>query len=160
MEPYGGTPPQTSTLSSQVRTTGALCGSWTLGASGSGRCTSLRCVQSIWDASWRLCGRLPWLRCLHPFAAADLPPLVLPPIDYPSVLHSCAVDININEQILKSYLDAILPGAALKGRTATRDARHVARPLHDCEPPTRPRPNQATSTALRHSTRFVCPAQG
>ncbi|KXZ47661.1 hypothetical protein GPECTOR_33g543 [Gonium pectorale] len=51
----------------------------------------------------------------HAFFPDDLPPLVLPPITYPSVLHSCAEAININDKILHVYMDDILPGLTAPG---------------------------------------------
>jgi hypothetical protein len=35
---------------------------------------------------------------------------VLPPISYPPVLAPCAANININTQIMQTYLEDILPG--------------------------------------------------
>lgn len=40
----------------------------------------------------------------------DLPPLVLPPIEYPGILAPAARDININGQIMDLYLNSVLPG--------------------------------------------------
>ncbi|GLC42678.1 hypothetical protein PLESTB_001126400 [Pleodorina starrii] len=51
----------------------------------------------------------------HAFYPGDLPPLVLPPITYPSVLHSCAEGININDRILRIYVEDILPGLTAPG---------------------------------------------
>jgi hypothetical protein len=44
------------------------------------------------------------------FVAEDLPPLVLPPIEYPGILAPAAKDININSQIMDTYINNILPG--------------------------------------------------
>ncbi|GIL64746.1 hypothetical protein Vafri_18627 [Volvox africanus] len=49
------------------------------------------------------------------FFPDDLPPLVLPPITYPSVLHHCAESINMNERILQMYMNDILPGLTAPG---------------------------------------------
>lgn len=48
----------------------------------------------------------------HPPAppADEVPPLVLPPINYPPVLAPCADAININARIMETYLNDILPG--------------------------------------------------
>ncbi|KAF8062651.1 CM1 [Scenedesmus sp. PABB004] len=46
----------------------------------------------------------------HAFFPDDLPPLVLPPLEYPGVLAPAAGGININATILATYVDAILPG--------------------------------------------------
>ncbi|KAG2454975.1 hypothetical protein HYH02_000801 [Chlamydomonas schloesseri] len=51
----------------------------------------------------------------HAFFPDDLPPLVLPPITYPSVLDPCADSINTNDQILRVYVDDILPGLTAPG---------------------------------------------
>ncbi|KAG2440216.1 hypothetical protein HXX76_004328 [Chlamydomonas incerta] len=51
----------------------------------------------------------------HAFFPDDLPPLVLPPITYPSVLDPCADAININDQIRRVYVDDILPGLTVPG---------------------------------------------
>lgn len=42
--------------------------------------------------------------------AEDLPPLVLPPIEYPGVLAPPAKEININSQIMDLYINSILSG--------------------------------------------------
>lgn len=51
----------------------------------------------------------------HAFYPGDLPPLVLPPIQYPSVLAAHAKSININDQVLSLYLGTILPGITEPG---------------------------------------------
>lgn len=47
----------------------------------------------------------------HAFYPSDLPPLVLPPLDYPSsALHAPAErSINANARVLRAYLDVVLP---------------------------------------------------
>jgi hypothetical protein len=46
----------------------------------------------------------------HTHNTEDLPPLVLPPIEYPGILAPSAKDININSQIMDTYLHNILAG--------------------------------------------------
>lgn len=41
---------------------------------------------------------------------------MLPPISYPKVLSPCADAININDRIMKTYLEDILPGKHGGGR--------------------------------------------
>lgn len=43
--------------------------------------------------------------------ADDAPALVLPPLEYPSILAPYAAEININDEIMDLYVKAILPGA-------------------------------------------------
>ena len=45
----------------------------------------------------------------HAFYPDDLPYLVLPPIEYPSLLHPYAENININDQVMKVYFEELLP---------------------------------------------------
>lgn len=56
--------------------------------------------------------------------AEDLPPLVLPPIEYPGILAPAAKDININSQIMDLYLNSVLPGGPVGagGCVGTRTA--------------------------------------
>ncbi|KAF8062653.1 CM1 [Scenedesmus sp. PABB004] len=51
----------------------------------------------------------------HAFFPDDLPPLVLPPLEYPGVLAPAAGGININATILATYVDAILPEISAPG---------------------------------------------
>lgn len=51
----------------------------------------------------------------HAFFPDDLPPLVLPPITYPSVLAPCADNININSKIMNIYINDIVPGLTSPG---------------------------------------------
>jgi chorismate mutase len=53
----------------------------------------------------------------HAFYPDDLPPLVLPPIDYPtSALHAPAArQVAANARVLKAYLDVVLPLVAQPG---------------------------------------------
>ncbi|GFR42166.1 hypothetical protein Agub_g3018, partial [Astrephomene gubernaculifera] len=51
----------------------------------------------------------------HAFFPDDLPPLVLPPISYASPLHPVAEALNINDTILRVYLEDILPGLTAPG---------------------------------------------
>lgn len=51
----------------------------------------------------------------HAFYPDDLPALVLPPIQYPNVLHPCANGININSTIMDVYINSILSGIAAPG---------------------------------------------
>jgi chorismate mutase len=46
----------------------------------------------------------------HPFYPSDLPPLVLPPLQYAEVLAPGAKAINLNDRIVQVYLDKIMPG--------------------------------------------------
>eukprot|EP00878_Enallax_costatus_P022140 GHUV01023479.1.p1 GENE.GHUV01023479.1~~GHUV01023479.1.p1 ORF type:complete len:117 (+),score=15.14 GHUV01023479.1:1021-1371(+) len=48
--------------------------------------------------------------CLY---AEDMPALVLPPLEYPGILHRAADAININQKIMDLYLNTILPGNAV-----------------------------------------------
>ncbi|WRX13558.1 hypothetical protein QQP08_006045 [Theobroma cacao] len=45
----------------------------------------------------------------HPFYPQHLPEPMLPPLQYPKVLHPCADSININDMILTVYFGDILP---------------------------------------------------
>ncbi|KAK6931295.1 hypothetical protein RJ641_003088 [Dillenia turbinata] len=45
----------------------------------------------------------------HPFFPASLPEPVLPPLQYPKVLHYCATSININNKIWSMYFGDLLP---------------------------------------------------
>jgi chorismate mutase len=45
----------------------------------------------------------------HAFYPDDLPPLVIPPIMFKDVLHPCAENININDRIMRMYVDNLLP---------------------------------------------------
>ncbi|KAK9277591.1 hypothetical protein L1049_007136 [Liquidambar formosana] len=45
----------------------------------------------------------------HPFFPAHLPDPMLPPLQYPQVLHPCADSININNKVWKMYFRDILP---------------------------------------------------
>ncbi|KAK9698317.1 hypothetical protein RND81_08G095600 [Saponaria officinalis] len=45
----------------------------------------------------------------HPFFPDDLPEPLLPPLQYPQVLHPVADSININQQIWELYFEDILP---------------------------------------------------
>jgi chorismate mutase len=51
----------------------------------------------------------------HPFFPEDLPETLLPPIQYPTVLHPVADSININEEIWKMYFDEVLPRLVREG---------------------------------------------
>jgi chorismate mutase len=53
----------------------------------------------------------------HAFFPDDLPPLVLPPLDYPSsALHPPAASrINANSRVLQAYLDSVLPALTSQG---------------------------------------------
>ena len=51
----------------------------------------------------------------HPFYPEDLPNLVLPPIQYPSLLHPYAEQININDQVLALYFEELLPRICEEG---------------------------------------------
>eukprot|EP00897_Mesotaenium_endlicherianum_P006753 jgi/Mesen1/6105/ME000310S05195 len=63
----------------------------------------------------------------HPFFPQDLPPLILPALEYPRVLHPAADDININPIIWNMYFEDLLPAIVAKGddfnygSTATMD---------------------------------------
>uniref|UniRef100_A0ACD5VUL3 Uncharacterized protein n=1 Tax=Avena sativa TaxID=4498 RepID=A0ACD5VUL3_AVESA len=51
----------------------------------------------------------------HPFFPEDLPEPVLPPMQYPTVLHPIADSININKEIWKMYFDEVLPRLVKEG---------------------------------------------
>ena len=51
----------------------------------------------------------------HAFFPEDVPPLVLPPMRYPPVLAPCADAINVNDRVMRAYLDDILPAIARDG---------------------------------------------
>ncbi|KAL3678167.1 hypothetical protein R1sor_021123 [Riccia sorocarpa] len=51
----------------------------------------------------------------HAFFPEGLPKPLLPPMDYPKVLHKAADQININSDIWKMYFDQLLPGIAASG---------------------------------------------
>ncbi|KAK9054027.1 hypothetical protein SSX86_025103 [Deinandra increscens subsp. villosa] len=51
----------------------------------------------------------------HPFFPNDLPNPMLPPLEYPQVLHSCAHDININQKIWDIYFKDLLPRLVKEG---------------------------------------------
>lgn len=51
----------------------------------------------------------------HPFFPEDLPEPLLPPIQYPTVLHPIADSININKEIWKMYFDEVLPRLVKEG---------------------------------------------
>lgn len=45
----------------------------------------------------------------YPFFPTELPEPILPPLQYPQVLHPCAASININRKIWNMYLRDLLP---------------------------------------------------
>ncbi|KAL6845506.1 hypothetical protein ACP4OV_025001 [Aristida adscensionis] len=51
----------------------------------------------------------------HPFYPETLPEPLLPPIQYPTVLHPAANSININTKIWKMYFDELLPKLVKEG---------------------------------------------
>nr|DAD32027.1 TPA_asm: hypothetical protein HUJ06_010878 [Nelumbo nucifera] len=51
----------------------------------------------------------------HPFFPADLPEPMLPPLQYPQVLHPIADSININNKIWDMYFGDLLPRLVKKG---------------------------------------------
>ncbi|KAG8055301.1 hypothetical protein GUJ93_ZPchr0001g31959 [Zizania palustris] len=51
----------------------------------------------------------------HPFFPEDLPEPLLPPLQYPKVLHPVADSININKEIWKMYFDELLPRLVKEG---------------------------------------------
>ncbi|KAF0910524.1 hypothetical protein E2562_002973 [Oryza meyeriana var. granulata] len=51
----------------------------------------------------------------HPFFPEDLPEPLLPPLQYPTVLHPVADSININKEIWKMYFDELLPRLVKEG---------------------------------------------
>ncbi|KAL6013498.1 Chorismate mutase 1-like protein [Asimina triloba] len=51
----------------------------------------------------------------HPFFPADLPEPMLPPLQYPQVLHPVADSININEKIWAIYFNDLLPRLVEEG---------------------------------------------
>jgi hypothetical protein len=95
--------------------TGACCG---CGAEAAAAPLCV-CVCYAWQCVWwRAAPASPLLRSPHARhqtrgTAEDLPPLVLPPIEYPGILTPAAKGININGQIMATYLNSILPGVCL-----------------------------------------------
>jgi hypothetical protein len=53
-------------------------------------------------------------------AAEELPAMVLPPLEYPSILAPAADSININSQIMQIYLNSLLPGEAQRAAAVNR----------------------------------------
>ncbi|KAL6190112.1 hypothetical protein ACLB2K_036511 [Fragaria x ananassa] len=51
----------------------------------------------------------------HPFFPEHLPEPLLPPLQYPQVLHPCADSININNQVWDMYFGNILPSIVEQG---------------------------------------------
>nr|XP_043615958.1 chorismate mutase 1, chloroplastic [Erigeron canadensis]XP_043615959.1 chorismate mutase 1, chloroplastic [Erigeron canadensis] len=51
----------------------------------------------------------------HPFFPSDLPDPMLPPLEYPQVLHPCAQNININSKIWDMYFKDLLPRLVKEG---------------------------------------------
>lgn len=51
----------------------------------------------------------------HPFFPNDLPDSLLPPLEYPQVLHPCAHEININRKIWEIYFKDLLPRLVKEG---------------------------------------------
>ncbi|RZC72210.1 hypothetical protein C5167_035401 [Papaver somniferum] len=51
----------------------------------------------------------------HPFFPSDLPEPVLPPLQYPQVLHPIADSININHRIWDMYFKKLLPRLVKEG---------------------------------------------
>ncbi|XP_043724121.1 chorismate mutase 1, chloroplastic [Telopea speciosissima] len=51
----------------------------------------------------------------HPFFPEDLPEPMLPPLQYPQVLHPIADSININKKIWEMYFSDLLPRLVKKG---------------------------------------------
>ncbi|KAM0006179.1 putative chorismate mutase [Helianthus debilis subsp. tardiflorus] len=51
----------------------------------------------------------------HPFFPNDLPEPMLPPLQYPQVLHPSADSININKKIWDMYFKDLLPRLVMKG---------------------------------------------
>ncbi|KAG6708614.1 hypothetical protein I3842_06G089900 [Carya illinoinensis] len=51
----------------------------------------------------------------HPFFPEDLPEPILPPLQYPQVLHPCADLININKKVWNMYFRDLLPRLVIVG---------------------------------------------
>ncbi|KAK6913308.1 hypothetical protein RJ641_022909 [Dillenia turbinata] len=51
----------------------------------------------------------------HPFFPEDLPEPMLPPLQYPKVLHPCANLININKKVWEMYFHDLLPRLVKEG---------------------------------------------
>ncbi|PRQ40703.1 putative chorismate mutase [Rosa chinensis] len=51
----------------------------------------------------------------HPFFPAHLPEPMLPPLQYPQVLHPCAGSININNKVWNMYFRDLLPRLVKQG---------------------------------------------
>lgn len=51
----------------------------------------------------------------HPFFPDELPSLVLPPLEFPSVLAPFSDEINYNPQIMRMYLEEVIPAVTRNG---------------------------------------------
>lgn len=51
----------------------------------------------------------------HPFFPKDLPPLVLAPLEYPSVLAPFSDEINYNPAIMRMYIEEVIPAITEPG---------------------------------------------
>jgi chorismate mutase len=51
----------------------------------------------------------------HPFFPDELPSLVLPPLEFPSVLAPFSDEINYNPQIMRVYLEEVIPAVTRNG---------------------------------------------
>ncbi|XP_057754056.1 chorismate mutase 1, chloroplastic-like [Arachis stenosperma] len=51
----------------------------------------------------------------HPFFPDDLPESILPPMQYPQVLHPIAISININEKVWDMYFRDLIPRLVKEG---------------------------------------------
>lgn len=51
----------------------------------------------------------------HPFFPKEIPEPLLPPLQYPQILHPFAATININPSIWKLYFDELLPNFTIEG---------------------------------------------
>jgi len=64
----------------------------------------------------------------HPFFPSYQAPLVLPPIEYPGVLHEGAARaVNINGRVMDMYVNELLPGISGEGD----DANYGSAAMHD-----------------------------
>ncbi|KAH7523965.1 hypothetical protein FEM48_Zijuj06G0068100 [Ziziphus jujuba var. spinosa] len=75
----------------------------------------------------------------HPFFPDDLPPSLVPPYDFPPILHPAANSINVNNKIWDTYFNQLLPLLAKPGddgnyaSTATSDLnclQAISRRIH------------------------------
>ncbi|XP_038696611.1 chorismate mutase 1, chloroplastic-like isoform X3 [Tripterygium wilfordii] len=62
----------------------------------------------------------------HPFFPEDLPVPVLPPLQYPQVLHQSAASINLNKKVWDMYFKDLIPRLVKKGDDGNGGSTAVA----------------------------------